>query len=109
MNSTNDRRGRQHCPYPNCAAANPPDARYCARCGRPLNAPAEVRNADGWSPPFGWGTSGLLLALLLGLVLLVTTGPWLGLWPLLAFGVFWGCRGTGRCRRTRRHGRFDHG
>lgn len=30
------RGGRLICPEPRCGQANPADARYCARCGRPF-------------------------------------------------------------------------
>ena len=35
------RRRQPHaeCPDPECGHRNPPNARYCARCGRELNAP----------------------------------------------------------------------
>jgi hypothetical protein len=31
------------CPSPSCGAANPPERRFCARCGTPMAAPAGVR------------------------------------------------------------------
>lgn len=31
------------CPYPRCGQANVRQARYCARCGRPLHGPHDVK------------------------------------------------------------------
>ena len=73
----------QPCPHAGCRNFNPPRARYCARCGRPL-APD-----TGGGP--GWGT---LLALVAGGIGLVALLGWLGVavWSglgLIFFGFAW--------------------
>lgn len=36
------RSGPARCPVPRCGHVNPPAARYCARCGRPLSGEPDV-------------------------------------------------------------------
>ncbi len=69
------------CPHADCRHSNPPQARYCARCGRRLEPQSRV----------GWGT---LLGVLVGGVALVAVLGWLGIavWSglgLIAFGFIW--------------------
>lgn len=69
------------CPHAGCGNLNPPRARFCARCGRPL----------GPRPHAGLGT--LLTVLTGGFVLVVLLG-WVGVavWSglgLIFFGLWW--------------------
>lgn len=49
-----DETRRHPCPYPDCAEENSAKARFCSRCGRPLNIKA-MRAAESWRGAwFAW-------------------------------------------------------
>ncbi len=73
----------QPCPHAGCRNFNPPRARYCARCGRPLSG-------DRRPSP---GPVTLLTLVMIGIALLALLG-WLGVavWSglgLIFFGFAW--------------------
>lgn len=48
-----DETRRHPCPYPDCAEENSAKARFCSRCGRPLNMKA-MRAAESWRGAMLW-------------------------------------------------------
>lgn len=95
------------CPYPDCSGENPPQARYCATCGRALTIPAGEQPA-GVAPAGGGGALiGFSIAAFVLFVFLSVSGAWrhtpfLMFLPLVIFAI-----GIGKDRRRRRWRRWD--
>lgn len=93
------------CPYAECSGENPPQARYCATCGRALRIGGREEEMLPTPTAGGGALVGFSIAAFVMFVLFSIAGVWrhTPLLMFLPFAIF--AVGIGRDRRRRRRWR----
>lgn len=97
-------RGPRHklaCPYADCAGENPPQARFCATCGRAVQVETDpvpaAADTSGGGALATWSIMAFGLFVVFAFSGVFREAPFLMFLPFVVFAV-----GVGRTRRNRR-------